>query len=253
MVSSAMVPEILSERLQRDRLERTLRHLDIDVVGEHLHQVLMACDKKVPLVGGCPIRKHDSVLRPEPGRPVGSEHLVEAVSPRAGRVQRMTGLRLVVGVAEQYLAAALEGRNGDAGGGGSSRHEYQPAAPLVHQQQFARSGITPRSSSTTRGSTGRDHRVILDAPRSRSTSHEQSTLSRGDPLGRVRPSRVASRLLEYALPGDDWVRRVAVTADGTLDRLRVLAGALVNAYAWIPAQATIFVLCGVTPSLALCG
>jgi hypothetical protein len=76
---------------------------------------------------------------------------------------------------------------------------------------------------------------------------EAHELSISPPLGRVRPSRVASRLLEYALPGDDWVRRVAVTADGTLDRLRVLAGALANAYAWIPAQATIFVLCGVTP------
>jgi hypothetical protein len=75
-------------------------------------------------------------------------------------------------------------------------------------------------------------------------------LSISPPLGRVRPARVAARLLDYALPGDDWVRRVAVAADGTLDRLRVLAEALANAYGWIPAQATIFVLCGVTPFIA---
>jgi hypothetical protein len=70
------------------------------------------------------------------------------------------------------------------------------------------------------------------------------------PLGRARPSRVGPRLLDYALPGDEWVHRAAVTADGTLDRLRGLAEALANAYGWIPAQATIFVLCGVTPFIA---
>ena len=70
------------------------------------------------------------------------------------------------------------------------------------------------------------------------------------PVGRVRPARVASRLLAYALPGDDWVRRVAVTADGALDRLRVLAETLAKAYGWTPAQASIFVLCGVPPLIA---
>ena len=70
------------------------------------------------------------------------------------------------------------------------------------------------------------------------------------PLERVRQSRIATRLLDYALPGDEWVRRVAVTADGALDRLRVLAEALAKAYGWTPAQASIFVLCGVTPFIA---
>jgi hypothetical protein len=75
-------------------------------------------------------------------------------------------------------------------------------------------------------------------------------LSISPPLERVRPSRVATRRLDYALPGDEWIRRVAVTADGALDRLRALAEALANAYGWIPAQASIFVLCGVTPFIA---
>jgi hypothetical protein len=64
----------------------------------------------------------------------------------------------------------------------------------------------------------------------------------------VRPARVATRRLDYALPENDWIRRVAVTADGALDRLRVLADALAKAYSWTPAQASIFVLSGVTPS-----
>ncbi len=70
------------------------------------------------------------------------------------------------------------------------------------------------------------------------------------PLNSIRPARVAVRVLDYAVPGDEWVRRQAVRADGTLDRLRLLSEALANAYAWIPAQATIFVLCGVTPFIA---
>jgi hypothetical protein len=35
-----------------------------------------------------------------------------------------------------------------------------------------------------------------------------------------------------------------------LDRLRVLAEVLAKAYGWTPAQASIFVLCGVTPFIA---
>jgi hypothetical protein len=70
------------------------------------------------------------------------------------------------------------------------------------------------------------------------------------PLERVHPARVATRRLDHALPGDNWVRRVAVTADGMLDRLRILAEALAKAYSWTPAQASIFVLCGVTPFVA---
>jgi hypothetical protein len=69
-------------------------------------------------------------------------------------------------------------------------------------------------------------------------------------LERVRPARVTTRSLDYALPEDDWVRRVTVTADGALDRLRVLAEVLAKDYGWTPAQASIFVLCGVTPFIA---
>jgi hypothetical protein len=43
---------------------------------------------------------------------------------------------------------------------------------------------------------------------------------------------------------------VAVTADGALDRLRVLAETLAKVYGWTPAQASIFVLSGVPPLIA---
>jgi hypothetical protein len=92
--------------------------------------------------------------------------------------------------------------------------------------------------------------VTIALPASATSDPDADELHISPPLGRVRPSRVATRLLAYALPGDDWIRRVAVTADGALDRLRVLAEAIANAYGWVPAQASIFVLCGVTPFIA---
>jgi hypothetical protein len=92
--------------------------------------------------------------------------------------------------------------------------------------------------------------VTIVRPASAISDPDADELHISLPLARVRPSRVASRVLAYALPGDEWIRRVAVTADGALDRLRVLAEALAKAYGWTPAQASIFVLCGVTPFIA---
>jgi hypothetical protein len=89
--------------------------------------------------------------------------------------------------------------------------------------------------------------LTIALPASAISDPDADELHLSPPLERVRPSRVATRRLDYALPGDDWVRRVAVTADGALDRLRALAEALAKAYGWTPAQASIFVLCGVTP------
>lgn len=43
------------------------------------------------------------------------------------------------------------------------------------------------------------------------------------------------------------MRRIAVAADGVLDKLRVLSTAVAGAYAWDQAQATVFIVCGVTP------
>jgi hypothetical protein len=92
--------------------------------------------------------------------------------------------------------------------------------------------------------------ITIVLPAAATSDHDADELHISPPLERVRPSRVATRRLDYALPGDEWVRRVAVTADGALDCLRVLAEALANAYGWIPTQASIFVLCGVTPFIA---
>jgi hypothetical protein len=92
--------------------------------------------------------------------------------------------------------------------------------------------------------------VTIVLPASVISDPDADELHISPPLASVRPARVGTRRLDYALPGDDWPRRVAVTADGTLDRLRILAEALAKAYCWTPAQASIFVLCGVTPFIA---
>jgi hypothetical protein len=56
--------------------------------------------------------------------------------------------------------------------------------------------------------------------------------------------------LAYALPGDRSVRRLAVTSGGVLDRLSRLADSLADSFGWNPAQATVFILAGVTPLIA---
>jgi hypothetical protein len=92
--------------------------------------------------------------------------------------------------------------------------------------------------------------VTIALPASAIADPDADEFHLSPPVERVRPALVASRVLAYALQGDDWVRRVAVTAGGGLDRLRVLAETLARAYGWTPAQACIFVLCGVPPFIA---
>jgi hypothetical protein len=59
----------------------------------------------------------------------------------------------------------------------------------------------------------------------------------------------SGRMIAYALPDDRAVRRRAVTAHGVLDQLGKLGETLADAFAWQPAQATVFVLTGVTPMI----
>jgi hypothetical protein len=92
--------------------------------------------------------------------------------------------------------------------------------------------------------------LTIALPASTISDPDADELDISPPLARVRPYRVATRVLAYALSEDNWVRRMAVAADGALDRLRVLAEALSKAYGWTPAQASIFVVCGVTPFIA---
>lgn len=61
---------------------------------------------------------------------------------------------------------------------------------------------------------------------------------------------VKRHLLDFALPGDEWVRRMVVTADGLLDQLRRLSERLANTCGWQPVQCTVFVLAGITPLIA---
>ncbi len=67
-------------------------------------------------------------------------------------------------------------------------------------------------------------------------------ISRHDPAGLA----VATRVLKYSAPGDDWVR-LQDTSRGPLEHLRSLAERLAPAYAWTESQATVFVLSDVVP------
>jgi hypothetical protein len=61
------------------------------------------------------------------------------------------------------------------------------------------------------------------------------------PIGR------SIKTLEYAIPGDRWVRRIATRVGTPLEDLRYLSEELARRYRWQPSQATIFVLTGLTP------
>jgi hypothetical protein len=98
------------------------------------------------------------------------------------------------------------------------------------------------------GERTRDLTVVL--PAAANLDRDPQGFQISPPLKRVHVARIAVRTLAYAHPGDAWVRRVAVTAGGALDRLRALAEALANAYGWLPAQATVFVVCEVTPLIS---
>ena len=63
-------------------------------------------------------------------------------------------------------------------------------------------------------------------------------------------THVEVELLAYASPDDQWSRRIPVKHGGTLDRLRALSQLLVRRYKWMEAQATTFVLTGVSPLLS---
>lgn len=61
----------------------------------------------------------------------------------------------------------------------------------------------------------------------------------------------SGRVLAYALPGDAAVRRCFVKADGIPDQLSKLGESLADAFGWQPAQATVFILTGVTPMISI--
>ena len=56
--------------------------------------------------------------------------------------------------------------------------------------------------------------------------------------------------LDYFQPGDAAVRRIPVRRGGVLDGLRSVSESLSGRYAWQKAQATVFVLTGLPPSLS---
>lgn len=56
-----------------------------------------------------------------------------------------------------------------------------------------------------------------------------------------------ARSLEYALPSDKDARSIPVARDGVLNRLRIISERLESRFGWQPAQATLFILTGLTP------
>ena len=63
-------------------------------------------------------------------------------------------------------------------------------------------------------------------------------------------TQVEMELLSYASSDDQWVRRIPVNHGGTLDRLRVVSKSLARHFTWEEAQASIFVLTGISPLLS---
>lgn len=98
------------------------------------------------------------------------------------------------------------------------------------------------------GPVTRDLTVVLRE--TTSVSWEPGQYRIDPPLHRIEVCKISARTLDYAGPDDEWVRRVRVAAGGILDKLRVLAESLAKAYAWTPAQATVFILTGVTPLIS---
>lgn len=63
-------------------------------------------------------------------------------------------------------------------------------------------------------------------------------------------TRVEVEVLCYSTPADRWVRRTPVRHGGTLDKLRMLSEILASRFRWGEAQATTFILAGITPLLS---
>ncbi len=62
---------------------------------------------------------------------------------------------------------------------------------------------------------------------------------------------VGGRVLKYVRPKENWQVQIGTVAGGTLERLRRLSEALAKANAWTPAQATVYVLTGLTPTVSM--
>jgi hypothetical protein len=69
------------------------------------------------------------------------------------------------------------------------------------------------------------------------------------PISTVNGYSVETKTLAYAAPGDTWTRHVPTVRGAPLEALRALSESLAKSFAWQPAQACVFVLTGVTPSI----
>jgi hypothetical protein len=67
------------------------------------------------------------------------------------------------------------------------------------------------------------------------------------PLDTVMGVTTSARMLAYTRPGGTWTQQVPTVARTSLESLRHLSAGLSKAHAWTEAQATVFVLTGITP------
>jgi len=67
----------------------------------------------------------------------------------------------------------------------------------------------------------------------------------------LRTCRVEVETLRYVVPDDPWVRVRPVAAEGVLGRLAQLSRRLAERYGWHEAQATVFVVSGMTPLIGV--
>lgn len=137
-----------------------------------------------------------------------------------------------------------------------ARHAQEDDQVSAFRARHLPDGLVPWSSLegwlqgqlANQGSFTRD--VTAPLPFGTEIVHENGRNRLVPPLDELHGYGLTARLLPYALPGDTWIQNVAVAAGSVLDQLRELSQSLASSFAWQPAQASVFVVCGVTPFIA---
>lgn len=96
----------------------------------------------------------------------------------------------------------------------------------------------------------RTRNLTISVERTRLVSDAGGHMTLDPPLAEFSGGRLSVDVLDYAVPGEQWVHRVGVSTHSVLDQLRRLSEALAQQCAWQPAQATVFILTGVVPLIS---
>lgn len=84
--------------------------------------------------------------------------------------------------------------------------------------------------------------ITISVPTANMPDTPRKAIDLAPHLATARICNWAARSLDYAVPGEGWVRRMVVSDGSVLDSLRVLSDSLAKSFSWQPAQATVFVL-----------